>query len=378
MNWQSPENDTSQLNSLKSEGLRPPATSSRHRSKSLETRQEPQAVYERQGASKRERQSTEDASDVVGDSILLGTPGGRPTFVAVRDAQSGWVSVVELMEEIVVDCVKKIDNDATADRKAELREISNDLDDAAFQLRTWAVESDIEDAEDFDHTKREVVDFVNDVLDRLEEKLRFLRHSIEGTSRPQATNTKLIKVENVDEDDAEETEEENAATQIKSVKTQIRAICRTSKPFRESVILRDDYEACERQDTIERVRTLIAEGGKYLGTPEALKKYGVDDRFKGRKALEEAKANALELDENEQKDSPKSKVENIAGVTYLSPSQGNEPPRRSSADLPRRDRPPFKDRPPLYLENHDSNPTLEYFIPRRRRTFERKKQPVYR
>lgn len=270
------------------------------------------------------------------------------TFELVRLIKSLYGQCTDLLDKVIELCEKRRASEPEgSERFSELTSAEDALEDAHFKLRLWAEESNIKDISDVDPEERSAIEFAVTVLRRLDERLIDLKSDLDAGSTFRQAGTEPLH-RDADEDTS-------IGEKVKGVERDLRVLGRLSRAICEVGYPTDEKEVSDHARIKARARSIVAETHKYLGSPESVKKYNINLKFKGAKALEEARANAAEIETDEFNRSHFTDEDAIdAATTYRSPGIGRKEPSGRLDDPPQ---PQHQQLPPKqnikYLEGYD-------------------------
>ena len=242
------------------------------------------------------------------------SPSGSPSSPSRPKLQFQFAALQNRFADITSVCRPNMHVEAANPRDLTFAKISDEVNGFAFQLRIWHDIVNMDGMTRIDRTKRDIVDKAARTLDRLVDRADDLqRHCAAARPRdlktvalPDADEDDEYDGYSDDEDDVYETKCLNSFTytdrncrsekditetlgysiqaSLNSIRLQIQTLSRLTRSLQEAI-----PDAC---DEVEGVERLVRDVGKYFGTEDALNRYHIDERFAGKKALDEAKAAA--------------------------------------------------------------------------------------
>ncbi|KAH7394236.1 hypothetical protein DE146DRAFT_126050 [Phaeosphaeria sp. MPI-PUGE-AT-0046c] len=216
------------------------------------------------------------------------SPSGQPQL------QYKYLLLQNKLADISLACVRYIDVEAANPRDLTFEKISEQVKGFTFDLQVWHHVANIEHMarRDVPEAARGVVDAASRNLERLIERATEL-HDACNDAAP--GDLKFVEVGKVNDDDDlfgndGDEQDGNDSTEsiglfinasLHSIKLQIQNLKRLSRALQEATP--------GAKEEMAAVSSLVGDVGRYFGTDEAVHQNGVDKKFSGRRALQEAR-----------------------------------------------------------------------------------------
>ncbi|KAF2122499.1 hypothetical protein BDV96DRAFT_1510 [Lophiotrema nucula] len=224
------------------------------------------------------------------------SPVGSPSSPSRPQLQFQFAALQNRFADIANVCRPNVHVEAANPRDLTFAKISEEVNGFAFQLRIWHDIVNMDGMTRIDRTRRDVVHKAAKTLDRLVDRANDLERDCE-VARPR--DLKIVPLPEIDDEeeyddyaDDEENGEKDVTemlgysiqASLNSIRLQIQTLSRLTRSLQEA-----PPDACDEVEGIER---LVRDVGKFFGTEDALDRYHIDERFAGKKALDEAKVAA--------------------------------------------------------------------------------------
>ncbi|KNG47606.1 hypothetical protein TW65_05645 [Stemphylium lycopersici] len=237
------------------------------------------------------------------------SPSASPrSTTAQPQSQFQYATLQHKLDQISRACVPYIDVEAANPQDLTFEKISERAKAFSFDLQVWAHVANLDGMAKIDPRKRDVVDAASQSLDRLEERIAELNEAI---LKAKPRDLKFSALSSVDDEtlfddeedmrylptrrydvnlDANNSSDEPDPTEslgfiihssLHSIELQMQNLKRLSRTLQEATP--------DAKEEVVAVAKLVTEIVKYFGSEEALNCYSIDERFAGRKGLEEAR-----------------------------------------------------------------------------------------
>ncbi|KAF2738237.1 hypothetical protein EJ04DRAFT_509667 [Polyplosphaeria fusca] len=198
--------------------------------------------------------------------------------------------------QISTICAPNADIEAARPQDLTFSKISDEVRGYAFQLQIWGQVVNIDNTTKFDKTKRDTVDMVSRTLDKLLERVTQLSDVCSDAKPRDLRIEKMPEYDNdADEYDDYESFDDDSdfdnqaeslgyviQSHLRSIGIQIQTLSRLTRALQDATP--------EGGPEVDAIDALVRDVDRYFGDDAALHHYQIDERFKGRKALEEARA----------------------------------------------------------------------------------------
>ncbi|EDU45817.1 hypothetical protein A1F94_002699 [Pyrenophora tritici-repentis] len=195
------------------------------------------------------------------------------------------------LSQINKTCAPYIDVEAAKPQDLTFEKISEQANAFSFDLEVCAHITNLDGLAAYDLRKKGVLDAASKGLDRLIDSITELNSACSQAKPKDLKFEKLPKVDddnlfNEDDYDGDEPHYTDSLSFVihaclHSIELQIQNLKLLSRTLQEATP--------DARDEVDAVSRIVAESVKYFGSKEALRRYSIDERFSGRKALEEAR-----------------------------------------------------------------------------------------
>lgn len=225
----------------------------------------------------------------------------KDTNSALPELYHEFVTTVNKLTEVGILCSRKSKFDTDVPGKLSFSSIAEHVNGQAFRLKVWGHEIGIEGMTAIDFSRQRAVQLASRTLERLLDRAYQLG---QACSKAQSGDLKYDELPDISSDDGwesdasehqEEIEDPTASlgfaikSYLDSISLQIQTLSRLTRTVQDATLLDRG-----RNPEVEAVDSLVREVDLFFGSPEALQRYLVDGKFRGRKALEEARYTAGE------------------------------------------------------------------------------------
>ncbi|KAL5121154.1 hypothetical protein ACEQ8H_001006 [Pleosporales sp. CAS-2024a] len=232
------------------------------------------------------------------------SPSGQPPL------QYKYLTLQNKLAGISLACIRYIDVEAASPRDLTFEKISEQVKGFEFDLRVWSKLANIENMairrEDIPESARAVMDAASRNMSRLIDRATELHHvcvkakpnDLKVRHPPIVTEEEeeewFIDVVDDDNDDNDDNNNNNNAepdatdsmgyiitASLHSIQLQMKNLKRLTRSLQEATP--------DARDEVRAVASLVNEVAQYFGSEAAERRYPVDTKFSGRRALEEAR-----------------------------------------------------------------------------------------
>lgn len=220
------------------------------------------------------------------------SPGAQPELLYQ------FKTIQTKLSDVQTKCAPYEDLEAANPRDLTFAKIAEEVKGYAFQLTIWGQIVHIESLGRIDKKKRDVVESVSDTLDRISDRIAELNKACLVAKPRDLKIAPLPELEDDGDDfeygfgDEDEPNEDNAVDEIESLGARIQSYLQSIRTNMQALgrLTRSLQEASpDCMEEVVAVEKLVGEVTKFFGSEEDVKMYGIDTKYSGRKALEEAR-----------------------------------------------------------------------------------------
>ncbi|KAF2814265.1 uncharacterized protein BDZ99DRAFT_495783 [Mytilinidion resinicola] len=206
-------------------------------------------------------------------------------------------NIATKLADVSALCSRKHDGDADSSKGLSFGSIAAQVNGDAFRLKIWSYEVGLEKWTEIDASREKHVETALRTMQRISNRASDLKADCararyrDLTIPSIETDLDLEEYDSNDENESLEDPTESLGFEIQSclnsISLQIQTLSRLTRALQDATcpngVVNEEMTA---------INGLVAEVDDFFGSPEALKKHSIDEKFAGRKALEEARYTA--------------------------------------------------------------------------------------
>ncbi|KAF2500121.1 hypothetical protein BU16DRAFT_613917 [Lophium mytilinum] len=219
------------------------------------------------------------------------------TGTSLVDLRSQVNIIAAKLADVSALCSRKDDGDTDSAKGLSFSSIAAQMNGDAFRLNIWAYEVGLEKWTEIDASRQKHVETALRTMQRISNRASDLKADCARAQYrdlmipTSATDPHEEEYNSDDEDEFVEDPTESLGFEIQasldSISLQIQTLSRLTRVLQDATcpngVVNEEMTA---------INGLLAEVDDFFGSPEALRKYSIDEKFAGRKALEEARYTA--------------------------------------------------------------------------------------